>query len=356
MRAIYGVFALTAGLLSACGQADEVSNRADAGATNKVNERSASTLDGVLAKGFVQCGVSQGLTGFSNPDDQGNWTGLDIDFCRAVAAAIFGDAEKVRHTPLSAKERFTALQSGEIDVLPRNTTFTMSRDTNLGIDFIGVNFYDGQGLMVRKSSELTSGKELSGATICTNSGTTTELNIADFFRTNGMTYEMVSFEKSDEAAAAYDSGRCDVYTTDVSGLYADRVKMQNPDEHIILPEVISKEPLGPCVRQGDAKWTDLVRWTHFAMLIAEELGVNSQNVDDMLQSSNPEVLRLLGKEGVFGESLGLKRDWAYQIIKNVGNYGESFERNVGSGSLLKIDRGLNRLWSEGGLHYAPPIR
>jgi general L-amino acid transport system substrate-binding protein len=317
---------------------------------------SAATLDDVKAKGFVQCGVSQGLPGFSTPDDQGNWTGLDVDLCRGIAAAVFGDANAVKFTPLSAKERFTALQSGEVDVLSRNTTWTMSRDTSLGLNFAGVNYYDGQGFMVRSSLGVKSALELSGASICTNTGTTTELNVADYFRANKMEYEIVAFEKADEVVAAYDAGRCDVYTTDQSGLYAQRLKLTNPDEHAVLPEIISKEPLGPVVRQGDDEWFNVVKWVHFAMLNAEELGVNAENADDMKNSDNPEIKRLLGTEGSFGEMIGLGSDWAYNVIKAVGNYGEAFNRNVGPDTPLAISRGVNALWSQGGLQYAPPVR
>ncbi len=318
---------------------------------------SADTLDDVKAKGFVQCGVSQGLPGFSNPDSQGNWTGLDVDLCRAMAAAIFDDPGAVKYTPLSAKERFTALQSGEVDVLPRNTTWTMTRDTQLGLLFTGINYYDGQGFMVRKALGVKSAKELGGAAVCTNTGTTTELNLADYFRANGMNYEVVAFEKADEVVQAYNAGRCDVYTTDASGLYAQRLKLTNPDEHMVLPEIISKEPLGPSVRQGDPKWFNLVKWVHFAMVNAEELGVTSQNVDEMKATSkNPEVMRLLGNEGAFGEAIGLDNDWAYKIIKHVGNYGEVFASNVGPETPLGIERGLNALWTQGGLQYAPPVR
>jgi general L-amino acid transport system substrate-binding protein len=316
----------------------------------------ADTLDDVKAKGFVQCGVSQGLPGFSNPDANGNWSGLDVDFCRGVAAAVFGDASKVKYTPLSAKERFTALQSGEIDVLSRNTTWTMSRDTQLGLQFSVVDYYDGQGFMVRKSMNINSALQLSGASICTNTGTTTELNVADYFRANKMEYELVAFEKADEVVAAYDAGRCDVYTTDQSGLYAQRLKLTNPDEHMVLPEIISKEPLGPAVRQGDDKWANIIKWTHFAMLTAEELGVTSANVDEMVASDKPDVKRLLGAEGDFGTAIGLDNKWAYNIIKEVGNYGEVFNRNVGPDTPLAISRGLNALWTKGGLQYAPPIR
>ena len=317
---------------------------------------SAATLDDVKSKGFVQCGVSQGLPGFSSTNDKGEWTGIDVDLCRAVAAAVFGDASKVKYTPLSAKERFTALQSGEVDVLPRNTTWTMSRDTSLGLNFVGVNYYDGQGFMVRKALGVTSALQLDGASICTNTGTTTELNVADYFRSNNMKYEVVAFEKADEVVQAYDSGRCDVFTTDSSGLYAQRLKLTNPDEHVVLPEIISKEPLGPVVRHGDDQWFDIVKWTHFAMVNAEELGVDSGNVDQLKGSDNPEIKRLLGTEGAFGEGVGLSNDWAYNIIKQVGNYGEVFRRGVGPDTPLGIERGLNALWTKGGLQYAPPIR
>ena len=317
---------------------------------------SAATLDDVKAKDFVQCGVSQGLAGFSNPDDKGNWSGMDVDVCRALAAAIFGDATKVKYTPLSAKERFTALQSGEIDVLSRNTTWTATRDTSLGLNFAGVNYYDGQGFMVRSSMGIKSALELSGASVCTNTGTTTELNVADYFRANKMEYELVAFEKADEVVAAYDAGRCDVYTTDASGLYSKRLQLTNPGDHVVLPEIISKEPLGPVVRQGDDQWFNLVKWTHFAMLNAEEMGITSANVGDMMGSDNPAVKRFLGTEGAFGEALGVGNDWAANIIKQVGNYGEVFNRSVGPDTPLKIARGVNALWSKGGLQYAPPIR
>ena len=315
----------------------------------------ADTLDDVRAKGFVQCGVSQGLPGFSMFNDAGDWSGLDVDLCRAVAAAVFGDASKFKVTPLSAKERFTALKSGEIDVLTRNTTWTMSRDVSHG-EFAGVNYYDGQGMMVPKSLNIKSALELDGASVCTNTGTTTELNIADYFRANGMEYELVAFEKSDEVNQAYQAGRCDVYTTDQSGLYAERLKWAKPDDHVVLPEVISKEPLGPMTRHGDNKWNDIVRWTLNAMINAEELGVTSENAEQMKGANNPAVLRLLGVEGGFGESLGLSNEWALNIIAQVGNYGESFERHVGPNTPLKISRGLNAQWKDGGLLYAPPIR
>ena len=316
----------------------------------------SKTLDQVKQKGFLTCGTNTGLAGFGLPDDKGNWTGLDVDFCRGVAAAIFGDGTKVKFIPLSAKDRFTALQSGEIDVLARNGTWTESREAELGLLWAGVNYYDGQGFMIRKKLNIASALELSGASICVQQGTTTELNMADFFRSKSMKYEGVAFADLNEAVKAYDAGRCDAYTTDASGLYASRLKLVNPDEHVVLPEIISKEPLGPAVRQGDDQWFNLVKWTHFAMLNAEELGVTKANVDEKLKSPNPEVRRLLGVEGDFGKGLGLSKDWAYKIIKAVGNYGELFDRNVGEGSPLKIKRGLNNLWTKGGIQYAPPVR
>ncbi|MCB1517077.1 MAG: amino acid ABC transporter substrate-binding protein [Hyphomicrobiaceae bacterium] len=316
----------------------------------------AGTLQDVQAKGFVQCGSNGSLPGFGVPDDQGNWTGLDVDYCRALAAAVFGDPNAVKFTPLSAKERFTALQSGEVDVLSRNTTWTMTRDASLGLNFVGVDYYDGQGFMVRKSLDVSSALELSGAAVCTNTGTTTELNVADYFRANNLDYEVVAFEKGDEVIAAYDAGRCDVFTTDASGLYAERLKLTNPDEHMILPEIISKEPLGPVVRQGDDEWFNVNKWVLNAIINAEDLGVNQANVDQMLGSDNPEIRRLLGAEGTFGEMIGLSNDWAYNVIKMVGNYADIFDRNVGPDTPLGISRGLNALWSKGGILYAPPIR
>ena len=315
------------------------------------------TLDNIKEKGFIQCGVSTGLAGFSNPDDAGNWAGLDVDVCRAIATALFGDPDAVRYTPTTATERFTALQSGEVDLLSRNTTWTLTRDTALGLEFTGVTYYDGQGFMAPESLGVKSALELDGASVCVQPGTTTELNLADYFRANNMSYEPVVIERLEEVRTAYDQGRCDVYTTDQSGLYAERTVLSNPDDHIILPEVISKEPLGPVVRHGDAEWGDVVRWTLYAMLEAEEYGVNSQNVDEQKASStNPVVRRLLGVEGEMGQGLGLSPDWAYNVIKQVGNYGEIFEANVGQGTPLKIERGLNALWSEGGLQYAMPVR
>ena len=314
------------------------------------------TLDAVKARGTLVCGVNTGLAGFSMPDDKGQWTGLDVDLCRAVAAAVFKDATKVKYVPLTAKERFTALQSGEVDMLSRNTTWTMSRDTAAGLDFVGVNYYDGQGFMVKRSLGVKSAKDLNGATVCVQTGTTTELNVTDFFRSNKLAYNPVVFEKLDETVAAYNAGRCDAFTSDVSQLYSERLKAARPEDNQVLPDVISKEPLGPAVRQGDGGWANVVQWTHFAMVNAEELGVTSKNVDEMLASSNPEIRRLVGKEGDFGKGIGLDNDWAYQIVKQVGNYGEAFERNVGAGSRLGIARGLNALWTKGGLQYAPPIR
>lgn len=316
----------------------------------------AQTLEAVKSRGHLLCGVSQGLPGFSNPDDKGAWTGIDVDVCRAVGAAIFGMDGKVKFVPLSAKERFTALQSGEVDVLSRNTTWTFSRDNSLGLEFVGVNYYDGQGFMVRKELGVKSAKELNGAAVCTNTGTTTELNVADYFRGNKMEYKVVAFEKADEVVAAYDSGRCDVYTTDRSGLAAQRTKLKDPDAHVVLPDIISKEPLGPAVRHGDNQWGDIVRWSLNTMIIAEELGVHSGNVDEMKNSDNPEIKRMLGMEANFGEQLGLSQDFAYNIIKNVGNYAQSYNANVGPNTPLKLDRGLNALWNNGGILYAPPFR
>ena len=316
-----------------------------------------SKLEQVKSKGFVQCGVSQGLPGFSNPNDKGEWSGLDVEFCRAVAAAIFGDATKVKFTPLSAKDRFTALQSGDIDILSRNTTWTITRDTSLGLNFTGVTYYDGQGFMIRKDKKVNSALELSGASVCTQTGTTTEQNLADYFRANNMTYEVIAFATNDEVVKAYDAGRCDVLTTDRSGLAGERLKLTNPDDHVVLPEIISKEPLGPVVAHGDDQWFDIVKWVLFAQLNAEELGIDSKNVDEQLKSAtNPEVKRLLGTEGKYGEGMGIGNDWGYLIIKNVGNYAEMYDRTVGPDTPLKLSRGLNALWNKGGIQYAPPIR
>jgi general L-amino acid transport system substrate-binding protein len=318
--------------------------------------QAGDTLDAVKGKGFVQCGVSTGLPGFSVADDKANWTGLDVDVCRAVAAAVFGDAGKVKYSPLTAKERFTALQSGEIDILSRNTTWTLTRDSNLGLNFAGVTYYDGQGFMVSKNLGVKSAKELDGASVCIQAGTTTELNLADYFRANGMKYEPITYDSSDETVKGFEAGRCDVLTSDQSQLYALRIKLSKPDSAFVLPEVISKEPLGPVVRQGDDDWFNIVRWSLFAMLNAEEMGITSKNADEMKNSADPNIRRLLGLEGIKGEGLKLADDWAYAIVKQVGNYGEAFERNVGMGSPLGIARGLNAQWSKGGLQSAPPIR
>jgi len=316
----------------------------------------AQTLKTVKDRGMLSCGVSQGLPGFSSPDDKGNWSGLDVDVCRAVAAAVFNDPSKVKFVPLSAKDRFTALQSGEIDVLSRNTTWTLSRDTSLGVNFTGVIYYDGQGFMAKKALKVNSALELNGASICVQTGTTNEQNVADYFKGNNMKYEVIAFANADEAIKAYESGRCDVFTSDVSQLYAQRLKLTSPADHVVLPEVISKEPLGPLVRHGDDQWFDIVKWTLFALIDAEELGITQKNVDEMAKSDKPELKRMFGADGNLGEQLGLTKDWVARIVKAVGNYGESFERNVGTGSKLEIARGLNKLWNKGGIQYAPPIR
>jgi general L-amino acid transport system substrate-binding protein len=316
---------------------------------------SAATLDTVKQRGQLICGSNTGLAGFGIPNDKGDWSGFDVDYCRAVATAIFGDTTKVKFLPLSAKDRPTALQSGEIDVLIRNTTWTLSRQAQ-GMIFTGVNYYDGQGFMVRKSLKISSALELSGASVCTQQGTTTELNLADFFRANNLPYQVVTFATSDETRQAYDAGRCDAFTTDASGLYAERLRLNNPEEHMVLPEIISKEPLGPSVRPNDTQWQNVITWVHYALVTAEELGVTQANVDEMLKSDKPDIKRLLGTEGDFGSQLGLDNKWAYNMIKALGNYGEIFDRNVGAGSPLKIERGVNALWTKKGLQYAPPIR
>ena len=313
-----------------------------------------STLEAVTKKGFVQCGVNVGLAGFSQPDSQGVWKGLDVDLCRAVAAAVFGDATKVRYTPLTAQQRFTALQSGEVDVLSRNTTWTITRDTSLGLNFVGVSYYDGQGFMVPKKRKVKSARQLDGATVCVQAGTTTELNLADYFRTNKMKFKPVVIEKLDEVLNAYFSGRCDVFTTDVSGLVAVRAsRAPKPDDHVILPEVISKEPLGPAVRHGDDRWFDIVKWSLFATIEAEELGLTSKNIEQQAGSANPSIQRFVGATGDIGKMMGLDNRWAFNIVKQVGNYGESFETNL---KPLGFERGLNKLWTQGGLMYAPPLR
>ena len=313
-----------------------------------------TTLDAVKAKGFVQCGVNTGLAGFSQPDSKGVWRGIDVDVCRAVAAALFGDAGKVRYTPLTAQQRFPALQSGEVDVLSRNTTWTVTRDTSLGLNFVGVNYYDGQGFMVPKKLNVKSAKQLNGATVCVQPGTTTELNLADYFRANRMRFKPVVIEKLEEVLNAYFAGRCDVFTTDVSGLVSTRgSRAPKPDDHVILPEVISKEPLGPAVRHGDDRWFDLVKWSLFAMIEAEETGLTSKSIDQALASKDPAVQRFVGASGDIGKMLGLDNRWAYNIVKQVGNYGESFDANL---KPLGFERGINALWTQGGLMYAPPIR
>ncbi|HLS84996.1 MAG TPA: amino acid ABC transporter substrate-binding protein [Burkholderiales bacterium] len=313
-----------------------------------------STAQAVRSKGYVQCGVNTGLAGFSQPDSKGVWRGIDVDVCRAVAAAVLGDASKVRYTPLTAQQRFTALQSGEVDILSRNTTWTLSRDTGLGINFVGTNYYDGQAFMARRKLNVTSAKQLDGATVCVQPGTTTELNLADYFRANGMSFRPVVIEKLEEVLNAYFAGRCDVYTTDQSGLVAVRAsRAPNPEEHVILPEVISKEPLGPAVRHGDDQWFDIVKWSLFAMIEAEELGLTSKNVEKQGSSKNPSIQRFVGATGELGKMLGLDNRWALEIVKQVGNYGESFDANL---KPLGFERGLNRLWTQGGLLYAPPLR
>ncbi|MAX32950.1 amino acid ABC transporter substrate-binding protein, PAAT family [Onishia taeanensis] len=318
--------------------------------------QAGETMDAVKERGQVVCGVSTGLPGFSTPDDQGNWEGIDVDVCHGVAAAVFGDASKVQFVPLNAKERFTALQSGEIDVLSRNTTWTATRDTTLGLNFTGVSFYDGQGFLVKESLGIDSAKQLDGAAFCVQSGTTTELNLADYFQAHDMSFEPVVFDTSDQTVGGFEAGRCDVLTSDTSQLNALRIKLSDPDSAKVLPEVISKEPLGPVVRQGDDQWFNAVKWTLFAMINAEEMGISSENADEMKGSEKPGIARFMGSEGNFGEAMGLPADWAYSIVSQVGNYGEVFDRNVGAGSPLNIERGLNALWTEGGIQYAPPIR
>ena len=317
-------------------------------------------LDAIKARGQLICGVGIGTAGFMLSNSQGKWVGLNVDVCRAISAAIFGDSEKVKYVPLTSQQRFTALQSGEVDLLSNNTTVTLTRDTALGFDFTGVTYYDGQGFMVPKKLGLKSAKELNGSTVCVAPGTTTELNLADYFRTNKMTFKPVVIEKVDEVRAAFFSGRCDVYTTDVSSLYATRAANvpapQTIDDFVILPEIISKEPLGPVVRHGDNQFADIVRWALYAMIEAEEYGITSKNVDEMLKSDNPSIKRILGVTPGMGKALGVDEKWVYNIVKAVGNYGESFDRNVGAGSPLKIARGQNELWTKGGLQYAPPIR
>ncbi len=316
-----------------------------------------ATLKAVKERGYLICGVNGQLPGFSYVDQEGKWSGFDVDFCRALAAAIFGDPDKVQYRPLTAKERFTALQTGEIDVLIRNTTWTLTRDAELGANFVATTFYDGQGFMVPKDSGIQSLKDLNGARICVATGTTTELNLADVMAAEGLEYEPVVFETADQVFAAYEEGTCDAVTTDKSGLVSRKAVLKEPEAHIILPETISKEPLGPVVRHGDDQWFDIVQWTVFATFAAEEYGVTSQNVDQVkAETKNPEVKRLLGVEGEMGQKLGLSDDWAYNIIKLVGNYAEIYERNLGPGTPFNLPRGLNASYIDGGLLYAPPFR
>jgi general L-amino acid transport system substrate-binding protein len=332
------------------------------GVSSAIAGSHGSTLDLVKERGFLKCGSNTGLAGFGLPNDDGVWEGIDVDVCRAVAAAIFGDASKVEYVPTTSKNRFTVLQSGEIDMLSRNTTWTLQRDVELGLEFVGVNYYDGQGFMVPASLGVSSATELDGASVCIQVGTTTEMNLADYFSANGMSYEAVPVETNSEADAAYTAGRCDVYTTDASGLYASRAGYPDPSAHVVLPEIVSKEPLGPSVRHGDGAWADIVRWSLNAMIIGEELGITSANVDEMKSSKNPEVLRLLGVNQVgdtgagYGQWLNLSDDWAYNIIQQVGNYSESFEKHIGPNTPINIQRGLNALYKDGGILYAPPFR
>ncbi len=318
----------------------------------------AGTLDDVRARGHLQCGINTGLAGFAFTDDKGNWRGFDVALCDAVAAAVFGDASKVKYTTLTGKTRFEALKAGEIDILSRNTTWTYSRDVDLKLTFLGVSFYDGQGFMVPASLGVSSATELDGASVCIQTGTTTELNLADFFRRNGMSYEPVPIESNEEARQNYLSGRCDVYTTDRSGLAATRATLDNPADHVVLPEVISKEPLGPLVRHGDDEWGDVVRWVLNVLIIAEEKGITSANVAEMAgqTSKDAEINRMLGSEGEYGAMLGLRADWVVSVISSVGNYGEIFEKNLGVNTDIGLERGVNALWTGGGLLYAPPYR
>jgi general L-amino acid transport system substrate-binding protein len=319
---------------------------------------SAGTLDNVKKDGHLKCGVSTGLTGFSEVGGDNKWKGLDVDVCRAVAAAVLGDSEKVKYVPLTAKERFTALQSGEIDMLSRNTTWTATRDNSLGLNFAGITYYDGQGFLINKNLGVSSAKQLDGASVCIQAGTTSELNLAEYFNLHGMKYNPITFDTSDQVVKAFEAGRCDLITSDASQLYSQKTKLKNPNNFKVLPEIISKEPLGPVVRQGDDQWFNIVKWSLNAMKAAEEFGITSQNADKLAKSSKkPEVQRILGESGKLGQDLGLESKWAYNIVKQVGNYGESFERNVGKDTPLGISRGLNNIWTtQGGLHYSPPFR
>ena len=321
-----------------------------------VQPATAQTLDVIRDRGKLICGINPDLPGFAARDQEGAWRGFDVDFCRAVAAAIFNDAGKVEFKALSNAERLTALKNSDIDLLSRNTTWTMARETALGINFAAVTYYDGQGFLVRSSLKAESALELGGKSICVQTGTTTEANLADYFRGKKLTYQLNAFPSADEALAAYNDGRCDAFTTDTSALFAERLKLAKPDEHVILPDIISKEPLSPAVRQGDDRWFKIVQWTHFVMLNAEELGVTSNTIEQAMNSDNPEIRRLVGLDGSAGTDIGLSSDWAARIIRLVGNYDEVFERNVGTGSKLGIPRGINQLWTHGGIQYAPPIR
>nr|WP_156884479.1 amino acid ABC transporter substrate-binding protein [Stappia stellulata] len=316
----------------------------------------AGTFDTVSERGKLRCGVSQGVLGFSAPDENGVWSGFDIDFCRAVAAATLGDPDKVAYVPLSTKDRFTALQSGEVDLLSRQTTWTRSRDTDLGISFAGISYYDGQAFMIGKDVGVTSVKEISGASVCTETGTTTEQNMADYFSANNIEYQVIAFEKPDQTVQAFATGRCDVYSSDASALYAQRLSLNDPDRFIVLPEIISKEPLGPAVRQGDELWFKIVRWTLFALIEGEEMGITRENAASLVESGTAAQKRFLGVESGADKSVGLDPEWTYRVISAVGNYGEIFERHLGKDSPLQIDRGLNRVWTDGGLMYAPPAR
>ena len=322
-----------------------------------VGQSFAGTLDDVRAKGFVQCGINTGLPGFAYKDDSGEWQGFDVDYCKALAAAVFGDASAVKYTNLTGATRFEALKAGEIDVLSRNTTWTYSRDVDLKLTFVGVNYYDGQGFIARKDLGVASAHDLNGASVCIQTGTTTELNLADFFRSNDMDYEPVPIENNEEARQNYLAGRCDAYTTDRSGLAATRAALEDPDAHIVLPEIISKEPLGPLVRHGDDEWGDVARWTLNALILAEEYGIDSSNVSDLVASTNnPEIKRMLGTEGEYGAMLGLDADWMVNIIMAVGNYAEIFNRHIGPDTPIGLSRGLNASYRDGGILYAPPFR
>ncbi|SEA77692.1 amino acid ABC transporter substrate-binding protein, PAAT family [Thiothrix caldifontis] len=318
--------------------------------------QAGKTLDTIKSRDQLVCGVNVALAGFSSADSEGKWSGMDVDYCKALAAAVLGDASKVKYVPLNAQQRFTALQSGEIDILSRNTTWTLTRDASLGANFVGTIYYDGQGFMVKKELKVASAKELDGATVCVQSGTTTEKNLTDFARANKLDIKPLVFEKNEAATGAYHSGRCEAYTTDASGLAAERTIAKNPDEHLILPEIISKEPLGPLVRRGDDEFFAISKWVLNALIEAEEYGLTQANLDEKKTSDDPNIQRILGTAEDMGALLGLDKEWAYRALKATGNYGEVFERNVGNDSQLKLDRGLNKLWNQGGILYAPPIR